>query len=100
MADIIPDTLDTPESSRVAPPDFSELLLGFASAALYYLGEASVDNKKVEKQNLDLALQNIEILVLLELKSKGNTSEAEAELLKEILVDLKTKYALAKSQKK
>ncbi len=72
--------------------DFSELILGFSSAALYYLGQSVVEGKKVPAINLPIALQNIEIVALLEEKTKGNLSADEAALLQQVLADLRQKY--------
>lgn len=69
--------------------EFSGLVLGFCSAALSYLGYGDENSPK----NLPLAKQNIDILALLEEKTKGNLSEDEKRLLGDALVDLKTKYS-------
>jgi hypothetical protein len=78
--------------------NFSELVLGFSSAALYYLGEAQVDGKSVKAENVALARQNIEFLNLLQQKTQGNLTEDEVKLLDQVLADLKIKFvAHAKS---
>ena len=55
--------------------DFSELILGFSSAALYYLGHSSIDGEKLDHVNLPLAKQNIAIVAMLQEKADGNLSE-------------------------
>ncbi len=80
--------------------DFSGLILGFSSAALYELGETTLDNHRVQKPNLELAMQNIEIIRLLEEKTKGNLSETESSLIENVLKDLDSKYAEIKSRRK
>jgi len=80
--------------------DFSGLILGFSSAALYELGETTLDNHRVQKPNLELAMQNIDIIRLLEEKTKGNLSEAESNLIENVLKDLDSKYAEIKLRKK
>jgi hypothetical protein len=78
--------------------NFSELVLGFSSAALYYLGEAQVDGKNVKTENVALARQNIEFLNLLQRKTQGNLTDEEHKLLEQVLADLKMKFvAHAKS---
>ena len=42
--------------------DFSGLILGFSSAALYYMGLATVEGKPAPSKNLPLARQNIDII--------------------------------------
>ena len=68
--------------------EFSGLVLGFCSAALSYMGYG--DSSTTE--NLALAKQNIDILGLLSEKTKGNLSEEEERLLKDALLDLRTKF--------
>jgi hypothetical protein len=85
--------LPTSKSSVGDPIDFSELILGFSSAALLYLGEAGIATEQTSNLNLPLAKHNIDILELLRQKTKGNTTSSEAELLDEVLSDLRLKYA-------
>ena len=51
------------------------------------------DMKKAQKnKNLELAKQAIDILVLLQEKTKGNLSENESKLFDHLLYDLRMKY--------
>ncbi len=73
--------------------DFSGLIFGFSSAALYYLGETDLLNKeKKGEKNLSLAKQNIDILLLLKEKTKNNITAEESKLLEQVLTDLRLKY--------
>jgi len=81
------------------PIDFSSLVLGFSSAALYYLGEAPLGDQKVKELNLPLAKQNIDILDLLKEKTKGNLNSEEEKLMTQILADLKMRYIDASKKK-
>ena len=76
--------------------DFSELIFGFSSAALYYMGQGTVDGKRVGSNNLPLAKQNIEIISMLAEKTKGNLSAKESALIAQVLADLRQKYQAAK----
>lgn len=71
--------------------DFSGLILGFSSAALYYIGHSSIESKNTPKRNLPLAKQNIRIIELLKEKTKGNLSPEEDKLISEVLLDLRNK---------
>ncbi len=71
--------------------DFSGLILGFSSAALYYMGEATVEGRPAPQKNLPLARQNIDIIRLLKDKTKGNLSDEEANLLQQMIADLQLK---------
>ena len=75
--------------------DFSGLILGFSSAALYYLGALEEDGKMIAQKNLSLAMQNIHIVEMLAEKTKGNLNSDEQVLLAEVLKDLRLKYVSA-----
>lgn len=71
--------------------DFSGLILGFSSAALYYMGESSVGEREVVKKNLTLARQNVDIILMLREKTKGNLTEEEEHLIDQLVIDLQVK---------
>ena len=71
--------------------DFRGLILGFSGAALHYLGESALEGEK-PVQNMALAHQNIEILALLAEKTKGNLSDEEESLLRQLLIDLRMRF--------
>jgi hypothetical protein len=73
-----------------ASVDFSGLILGFSSAALYYMGEATVEGKAPAK-NVPLARQNIDIIRMLRDKTKGNLSAEENQLIDQLIADLQLK---------
>ena len=75
--------------------DFSQLLLGFGSAALTHMGFQSDGSIDKQNQNLVLAKQNIDIIELLKEKTKGNLSLEEAKLTDQILADLQMRYVAA-----
>lgn len=79
--------------------DFSGLILGLSSAALYYLGEAPIDGKVVPTKNIPLARQNIEIIRMLKAKTKGNLTGDEQSLLDQLLADLEIKFVDAVGKK-
>lgn len=72
--------------------EFSQLVLGFSSAALYYLGSIELEGKNIEHENYALAKHNIDILDVLFVKTKGNLTAEEDQLLRQVLQDLKIKF--------
>ncbi len=72
--------------------DFGGLILGFSSAALYYMGHDAIEGKKNPGINLPLAEQNIAIVQLLQKKTEGNLTVEESDLLRRVLADLQEKY--------
>ena len=92
------------EPKQILPEiDFATFVLSLASNALVHLGELHDPEAGAEaasERNLPLARQTIEILAMLELKTKGNLDEAESNLLRSVLYDLRVKFVdAAKSGK-
>jgi hypothetical protein len=71
--------------------DFRGLILGFSGAAMHYLGESIAPGER-PLLNMPLAHQNIEILALLADKTRGNLSDDEESLLRQLLIDLRMRY--------
>ena len=72
--------------------DFATFVLSLSHSALMHLGEAPhPDTNKVEA-NLPLAKQNIDLLGLLDDKTKGNLTGDEERLLAQVLFDLRMRY--------
>jgi len=72
--------------------DFATFILSLSHSALTHLGEAPhPDTNKVEA-NLPLAKQNIDLLGLMEEKTKGNLTGDEERLLAQVLFDLRMRY--------
>jgi hypothetical protein len=85
--------------------DFATFVLSLASNALVHLGElpeseagggAEAGDPDVaaaaRERNLPLARQTIEILAMLEQKTRGNLDAAETNLLGSVLYDLRMKF--------
>jgi len=76
--------------------DFYTFVLSFGSSVLVHLGDAPhPETGKPGEKNLPLAQQSIEILAMLELKTRGNLTPEEAKLLDQLLLDLKLRYVEA-----
>ncbi|HTJ82639.1 MAG TPA: DUF1844 domain-containing protein [Polyangiaceae bacterium] len=72
--------------------DFSTFVLGIIGSAYVHLGDAPAPDGSVD-QDLELARQNIDILYLLQQKTKGNLTGEEERLVEQALADLKSRYA-------
>ncbi len=72
--------------------DFSSLLMMFFTTALIHLGEVPDPVAKEAKQDLEQAQRTIDILSVLEEKTKGNLSKEEEDLLRNLLYELRMKY--------
>ncbi|MGF1509994.1 MAG: DUF1844 domain-containing protein [Myxococcota bacterium] len=78
---------------------FADLVMSVSTTALAYLGHEPGEPGRVPAQvNLRLASQNIDILAMLQQKTKGNLSREEEELINTLLYELRTIYVdVAKS---
>jgi hypothetical protein len=86
------DELIEPEDIR--PMSFDIFVLSLNASALIHLGESrDVENSLEQAVNLPLARQTIDILSMLELKTRGNLSGEEERLLHQILFDLRMRYS-------
>jgi hypothetical protein len=79
------------DDSALAAVDFHTFVLSFGSSALLHLGELEhPDGEK--RQDLPLAKQTIDILAMLEAKTKGNLTGPEEKLIQSLLYDLRLRY--------
>ncbi|MEN9810783.1 MAG: hypothetical protein RLZZ488_2350 [Pseudomonadota bacterium] len=71
---------------------FGLLTLSLGNAALVGLGLMPEPESGTTAKNLDLAAHNIELLTMLQEKTRGNLSSEEKHLLEGLLYDLRLKY--------
>jgi hypothetical protein len=71
---------------------FGLLTLSLGNAALVGLGLMPEPESGTTGKNLDLAAHNIELLAMLQEKTRGNLSAEEKHLLEGLLYDLRLKY--------
>ena len=84
-----------------APVDFSTHVLSLASTALIALGKMPAPDGEEHPLDLETARHLIDVLGMLETKTKGNLDETEAKLLASLIYDLRVAFVDAqKTQKK
>lgn len=84
-----------------APVDFSTHVLSLASTALIALGKMPAPDGEAHPLDLETARHLIDVLGMLETKTKGNLDETEAKLLASLIYDLRVAFVDAqKTQKK
>jgi len=102
---------DTPPSPSPSPPppdaeppprrpdpkvDFSMLAQSIAFSALHYLGlMTEPESGRATERDLPLARHNIEILELLEEKTRGNLSAEESKLIADLLYEVRMHFVEA-----
>ena len=79
--------------------DFGTFLLSLGSSVLIHLGDAP-DPNSGEKQpkNLMLAQQSIDLIALLQEKTKGNLAPDEARFIETLLYDLRLRFVQSSGQ--
>ena len=88
------------DADRQAPPgdgatlpaiDFSTFVMSLSHSVLVHLGDAP-DPDGTPNVNLELARQTIDLLALLQEKTRNNLTGPEEHLLEQALYDLRLRY--------
>jgi hypothetical protein len=86
----------TAESSDYPPVNFTNFVISLSTSALFHFGDfPEYEGGKAEK-NLPAAKQTIDILDMLNEKTKGNLDQNEASLIQGVLYELKMRYVKEK----
>ena len=76
--------------------DFNAFVISLGSSALIHLGLApDPQNQTKQAPDLSLAQQSIDLLALLQEKTRGNLTVDEAPLLENLLFDLRMRFVEA-----
>jgi hypothetical protein len=82
-----------PSSGQHLPPvDFHTFVLSLGSSALLHLGELEHPDGREAQPDLPLAKHTIDIIAMLQDKTKGNLSPPEEKLIESLLYDLRLRY--------
>jgi len=80
------------------PVDFSTHVLSMASTALIALGKMPAPGGETHPIDLETAKHMIDVLAMLETKTKGNLDEAETKLLASLIYDLRVEFVDAQKK--
>lgn len=86
------DEQSPPPSDGFPPVDFTTFMLSLGTSALVHLGEPLPGAPGPGEVSLPLARQTIDLLALLEQKTRGNLTGEEERLLTGLLFDLRLRY--------
>jgi hypothetical protein len=87
------------EDRNLPELDFSTFVLSLSHSALMHLGDAPSPADAREEVNLAMARQTIDLLAILQEKTRGNLSGAEERIVAQVLFDLRMRYVeVAKQQ--
>lgn len=92
-----PDPEKEPTPVGAPPPDpridFTTFAFSLGSSALMHLGETPhPETGEAVQPNLELAKETIDLLAMLEEKTKGNLTQEEARFLSALLYDLRLRF--------
>jgi hypothetical protein len=90
--------VDSNNPVALGPVDFSTHVLSLASTALIALGKMPAPDGKALPLDLETAKHLIDVLGMLEQKTKGNLDEAEQKLLSSLTYDLRVAYVDAQKK--
>lgn len=87
---------DEPKVSREI--DFTTFVISLGSSAFVHLGEVPHPESQVAAPNLVLAKQTIDILGMLQEKTRGNLAPEEEKVLQTLLSDLRLRFVTRSSE--
>ncbi len=95
-----PEAVSSPESSHTHPPlTFSSFVFSLGTSSLMLMGETLDPQQPAPPMNLPQAKEIIDILSMLEEKTKSNLSSEESSVLGDMLYTLRMKYVSLTSGK-
>ena len=80
------------DSDSRPPIDFPSYILSYYTQGLVLLGEVPNPYTNKKEEDMDAARHMIDILSMLEQKTKGNLSPEESKLLESVLYELRMKF--------
>jgi hypothetical protein len=83
---------ETPREPPLPVITFSTFIFSLNTSALVHLGDYPEPATGKNEADLPLAKQTIDLIALLEEKTRGNLTKDEESLLKHILYDLRLRY--------
>jgi len=93
-----------PKDEHKAPPlpevNFNSLIFSLSSSALLALGEIADPQTGEKREDLPMAKHSIDIISMLNDKSKGNLDNEEQKFIDSMLADLRMRYVKAVHSKK
>ncbi len=90
------EPLTRPERAEAPRPlDFSSFILSLANTALFQLGFVKASESEEVQQDLPGARQIIDIIAMLEEKTRGNLTDQEKKIITETLFQLRMAFVEA-----
>jgi|GEM_PF-668646 len=94
--DISPQSLSandqSPTSQGIPQASFTNFLASMGTSCMMHLGLIKDPNATGDETNLDMAQHEIDLLSILQEKTKGNLSKEEDDLLTQLLYELRVNF--------
>lgn len=90
---------DKGQPGEALPVNFSSFILSLATSALIHLGEEADPATGAKSIELPHARQVIDLITLLEEKTKGNLTKEEETLVSQLLFTLRMKFVAAEKKR-
>ena len=88
-----------PQDASPGPPiDFTSYVLGYYTQGVVFLGKVPNPYTNKKEEDVEAARHIIDLLSMLEQKTKGNLSNEEKQLLENVLYELRMEF-MAKTNK-
>lgn len=97
-SEVAPEATPEPSAEALGPLDFATFVLSLGSSAMVHLGRIPAPGGNAPQLDLPAAKQIIDMLGVLEEKTRGNLDESEERLLKSLLYDLRVQYVDAQQK--
>jgi hypothetical protein len=82
-------------TGALPPVDFGTFVLSLGSSAIMHLGDFENPESGKTAKDLPMAKHTIDLLSMLQAKTKGNLTPQEDKLLESLLYDLRIRYVAA-----
>lgn len=88
---------DTSSSATEGVSDigFANLIVSLGTSAMIHMGVIEDPSTKTKEKNLEMARQEIDLIVMLETKTKGNLTKQEVEVVEKVLYELRLRFVEA-----
>jgi hypothetical protein len=90
-----PSARPSSAAATLPPVDFTTFVLSLGSSALMHLGDVERPQSGSVEKDLPMAKHTIDLLSMLQSKTKGNLTAQEDKLLESLLFDLRLRYVSA-----
>ncbi|HVV83275.1 MAG TPA: DUF1844 domain-containing protein [Kofleriaceae bacterium] len=96
MSDAQPAADEAPQAA-LDPVDFATHVISLASSAMVALGRMPAPGSEEIEVDLDTARYLIDVIGMLEVKTRGNLDESETKLIQSLLYDLRVAFVDARA---